>query len=180
MDSRAPHSRRKAPGSTHIGWLGFSRTARPWSSGMPMVTFKWLTLPAEPRVSDCCRPTGGHHLRGVVTDRFPLLPWQRVSGGSDPLWDAASGRLLENCPGTLPGFELIFSRDGLRLYSASGDQTIRIWDVSSSGSGHPPRQQSCSLWTGLSPDGTTLTSACNDGVVATWSTLPAPEKNSPD
>ena len=76
--------------------------------------------------------------------------------------------------------KLTFSTDGLWLYSASGDQTIRIWDV---------RQRRClAILRGsshevyglaLSPDGTTLASACKDGVVAFWNALPRPEKELP-
>jgi WD40 repeat protein len=75
---------------------------------------------------------------------------------------------------------LIFSANGLRLYSASGDQTIRIWDVE--------RRLPLAILRGsthevyglaLSPDGNTLASACKDGVVAFWSALPRPEEQQP-
>jgi WD40 repeat protein/predicted Ser/Thr protein kinase len=102
-------------------------------------------------------------------------------GGPIRLWDAASSESL----GVLEGHtswicELIFSTDGLRLYSASADQTIRIWDVG--------KQQCMAILRGssdevyglaLSPDGKTLSSACKDGVVAFWNAHPRLEEEQP-
>jgi len=97
------------------------------------------------------------------------------------LWDAASGKPL----GALEGHtewicKLIFSTDGLRLYSASGDQTIRIWDADQWRPLATLRGSSHEVYgLALSPDGTTLASACKDGVVAFWSALPRPEEELP-
>jgi eukaryotic-like serine/threonine-protein kinase len=102
-------------------------------------------------------------------------------GGPIRLWDAASGKAIGAMEGhTLWISELVFSKNGLRLYSASGDQTIRIWDV---------EQRRCQsilgysshevLGLALSPDGTTLTSACKDGTIAFWSATPRPKEEFP-
>ncbi len=102
-------------------------------------------------------------------------------GGPIRLWDAASGQPL----GTLEGHtgwicNLIFSTDGLRLYSASGDQTIRIWDVQEKRCLAILRGSGDEVYgLALSPDGTTLASGCKDGVVAFWSALPHPEEDLP-
>jgi WD40 repeat protein/serine/threonine protein kinase len=103
------------------------------------------------------------------------------SGGPIRLWDAASGKLLgELKEHTSWICELIFSKDGLRLYSASGDQTIRIWDVGQRRCLATLRGSSHEVYgLALSPDGTTLASACKDGVVAFWSALPRPEEELP-
>ena len=72
------------------------------------------------------------------------------SGGPIRLWDAVSGNLL----GVLEGHtswicELIFSPNGRRLYSSSGDQTIRIWEVEPAAArGHPAGQRPRNLWPG--------------------------------
>jgi WD40 repeat protein/serine/threonine protein kinase len=103
------------------------------------------------------------------------------SAGPIRLWDAASGNPL----GALEGHtewicELVFSPDGLRLYSASGDQTIRIWDVGQRQCLATLRGSSHEVYgLALSPDGTTLASACKDGVVAFWSALPRLEEELP-
>jgi eukaryotic-like serine/threonine-protein kinase len=103
------------------------------------------------------------------------------SGGSIRLWDAASGRRLQELEGHTSWIcELVFSADGLWLYSASGDQTIRIWDMKEgkcSATLHGSSHEVYGL--ALSPDGATLASACKDGVVAFWSALPHPEEEQP-
>jgi WD40 repeat protein/serine/threonine protein kinase len=103
------------------------------------------------------------------------------SGGPIRLWNATSGESLGELEGhTSAIYELVFSTNGLRLYSASGDQTIRIWDVQEKECLATLRGSSdeiCGL--ALSPDGTTLASGCKDGVVAFWSALPRPEEQRP-
>jgi len=102
-------------------------------------------------------------------------------GGPIRLWDAASGRRL----GTLEGHtswvsELIFSTDGLRLYSASADQTIRVWDVVQQRSLATLRGSSDEVYgLALSPDGLTLCSSGKDGVIAFWNARPPPEEKRP-
>jgi WD40 repeat protein len=74
---------------------------------------------------------------------------------------------------------LVFSRDGL-LYSASGDQTIRIWDVGQRRCLATLRGSNHEVYgLALSPDGTTLASGGKDGVVAFWSARPRPEEEQP-
>jgi len=102
-------------------------------------------------------------------------------GGPILLWDAASGKSLGELKGHTSWVgELVFSTDGLRLYSASGDQTIRIWDVGQRRCLATLRGSSLDVaGLALSPDGTTLASACKDGVVAFWSADPRPEEERP-
>ncbi len=104
-------------------------------------------------------------------------------GGPILLWDAASGKPLGELEGHTSWIsDLVFyeHKDGLRLYSASGDQTIRIWDVEKQmclailrGSSHEV------LGLALSPDRATLASVCKDGVVAFWSADPRPREEWP-
>jgi len=103
------------------------------------------------------------------------------SGGPIRLWEAASGQPL----GTLEGHtawicQLVFSADGLRLYSSSADQTIRIWDVEQRQCLATLRGSTDELYgLSLAPDGATLASGSKDGVVAFWSTLPRPAEEQP-
>jgi WD40 repeat protein/serine/threonine protein kinase len=102
-------------------------------------------------------------------------------GGPIKLWDAVSGKPLGELEGHTSWIsDMVFSKDGMRLYSASGDETIRIWDVG--------YQRPLAILRGssdevaglaLSPDGTTLASACKDGVVAFWSAIPQPKEDWP-
>jgi WD40 repeat protein len=103
------------------------------------------------------------------------------NGGPIQLWDATTGtrvRELEGHTGWM--CQLVFSKDGQRLYSAAGDHTIRIWDVEKR---RPPailRGSTHEVYgIALSPDGRTLASACKDGVVAFWSAEPKPEVELP-
>jgi WD40 repeat protein len=103
------------------------------------------------------------------------------TGGPIRLWDAASGKPLAALEGHTSWIcELIFSTDGLRLYSASADQTIRIWDVGQRRCLATLRGSTDEIYgLALSPDGTTLASASKDGVVAFWSALPRQEEELP-
>jgi len=170
------------PGSSHIGWLDFSPDSKALVAGdaeghlqvvdlaSGTTNFKLLKAHAEGVSSVAWSPTGSIIASGsgYVGDRIQL-------------WDAASGKHI----GTLEGHtswisQLIFSTDGLRLYSASGDQTIRIWDVGQRRCLATLRGSSHEVpGLGLSPDGTTLASACKDGVVAFWSAQPRPEEQQP-
>jgi WD40 repeat protein/serine/threonine protein kinase len=102
-------------------------------------------------------------------------------GGPIRLWDAASGEPL----GTLEGHtswicELVFSERGLRLYSASADQTIRVWDMAQQRCLATLRGSTDEVWgLALSPDDATLVSASKDGIVAFWSAHPRLEEESP-
>jgi len=90
------------------------------------------------------------------------------------LWDGDSGKSL----GALEGHtswicELVFSADGQWLYSASGDQTIRIWDIGLRRCLTTLRGSNDEIYgLTLSPDGTTLASSGKDGVVAFWNAHP--------
>jgi WD40 repeat protein/serine/threonine protein kinase len=104
------------------------------------------------------------------------------SGGPIKLWDAYSGRYIGSLEGHTSWITrgLTFSADGRRLYSASGDQTIKIWDVSQQRCLATLRGSSDEVYgLALSPDGATLASACKDGVVAFWSALPGAKEEQP-
>jgi WD40 repeat protein/tRNA A-37 threonylcarbamoyl transferase component Bud32 len=104
------------------------------------------------------------------------------SGGPIRLWDADSGKSI----GALEGHTswitrgLTFSADGRRLYSASADQTIRIWDVAQQRCLAVLRGSSDEVYgLALSPDGTTLASGSKDGALAFWSALPQSKEEQP-
>ena len=103
------------------------------------------------------------------------------SGGPIRLWDAASGKAFGSLEGHTSWIcELVFSTDGLRLYSASADQTIRVWDVEQRRCLAIMRGSTDEVYgLALSPDGTTLASASKDGVVTFWRAVPRPEERLP-
>jgi len=66
-----------------------------------------------------------------------------------------------------------FSRDGATLASASGDQTVRLWDLSDRGAVRPLGEPLRGYTDGVvsvafSPDGATLATASFDGTVRLW------------
>jgi WD40 repeat protein len=103
-------------------------------------------------------------------DSSTLLTGAGYADSAIRLWDAHSGQAA----GSLEGHrswvsDLLFTADGKRLVSSSGDQTIRLWDWST----HKP----CGVLRGhldevdglaLAPDGRTLASRCKDGSIFLW------------
>jgi eukaryotic-like serine/threonine-protein kinase len=90
------------------------------------------------------------------------------------LWDARTFDELAILQHGNRVYGLAFSPDGTRLATACGDNTIRLWNVSS-------RQEVCELRgheayvhaVAFSPDGTRLASASGDFTVRIWDTVPA-------
>jgi WD40 repeat protein len=104
-----------------------------------------------------------------------------LTGGGylDPtirLWDARNG----SPEGSLEGHalwvsDLIFTPDGKRLISSSGDQTIRLWDWSSRKPAGVLRGHLDELYgMALGPDGQTLASRCKDGSIYLWNLAKLP------
>ena len=102
-------------------------------------------------------------------------------GGPIQLWNSVTGKSVGELKGHSSWIsELIFSKDGRRLYSASADQTIRVWEVKQQRLEAILRGSSDEVWgAALSPDGTTLASSSKDGVVAFWSAKPEQEEPMP-
>ncbi len=99
------------------------------------------------------------------------------------LWDVGSGRELRRLEGHRGWVSaLVFWPDGKRLASSSGDQTIRLWDLTDLDNVPAERVlvgQQSELWNlVLLPDGRTLASGGKDGSVYLWDT--AAEPRGPD
>ena len=103
-------------------------------------------------------------------DSATLLTGAGFTDSTIRLWDAHSGKAV----GLLEGHrsyvsDLLFTPDGKRLISSSGDQTIRLWDWAT--------RQPAGVLRGhlnevdglaLAPDGRTLASRCKDGSIYLW------------
>jgi WD40 repeat protein len=91
------------------------------------------------------------------------------------LWDVATGREIRRLQGhRVFVIALVFWPDGKTLASASGDQTIRLWDLTDIANVPPPRVlrgHKGPVWRlALLPDSKTLVSGCQDGSVYLWDT----------
>jgi WD40 repeat protein len=89
------------------------------------------------------------------------------------LWDVANGTQTRRLKGHHRGIgALLFSPDGKRLFSASTDLTIRVWDLTDTSQTPRGRElrghDEAVMRLALLPDNQTLVSASEDGVVYVW------------
>jgi WD40 repeat protein len=89
------------------------------------------------------------------------------------LWEVASGKEIKRLEGHRAFIgSLVFWPDGKTLASASGDQTIRLWDLTDISNVPPARVlqgHKKEVWKlTLLPDNTTLVSGSKDGSVLVW------------
>jgi eukaryotic-like serine/threonine-protein kinase len=116
--------------------------------------------------------TAGEYATSVMfsPDSSTLLTAAGFTESTIQLWDAHSGK----ASGSLEGHrsyvsDMLFTPDGKRLISSSGDQTIRLWDWAT--------RQPAGVLRGhlnevdglaIAPDGRTLASRCKDGSIYLW------------
>jgi WD40 repeat protein/serine/threonine protein kinase len=137
-----------------------------WDIGTGHTNFIITNAHSEPITAVACSANG------------VIATGSGYSSGQIRLWSGRSGKYV----GVLEGHtswisELIFSADGQRLFSASADQTIRVWDISEARCLDTLRGND-ELWTlALSPDGATLVSGSKDGMVSCWDSVPSKRKD---
>ncbi len=103
-------------------------------------------------------------------DSSTLLTGAGFTDSTIRLWDAHTGK----ASGILEGHrsfvsDLLFTPEGKRLISSSGDQTIRLWDWSMLQPAGVLRGHLSEIdGLALAPDGRTLASRCKDGSIYLW------------
>jgi WD40 repeat protein len=139
-------------------------------------TLKLWTVDPASRVAPLTLRLGWHAHNATVSDTAFSPDGKAVATVSlEPthsvmLWDAASGRLLDELLGHTDWVRSVaFSPNGKWLATAGCDRTVRIWDVAARAcvhilTGHTNKIRSVAF----SRDGAQLTSAGNDGFIHTW------------
>jgi WD40 repeat protein len=124
------------------------------------------------RSKEISTPTEGNTVAALAfsPDGTKLASGHAYSDGAIYLYNALTGDPM----GSLEGHrgwvsKLLFAPDGQRLYSASADQTIRVWDMAQKKEidllrGHIGSLRGLALF----PDGRTLASCADDGSVRVW------------
>jgi WD40 repeat protein len=169
------------PAYAHLGALGFSPDGKSLVVG---------DADRRLRVIDLASGNTDVNIPDAHRDSIAAVAWSPdgsliasgggYDGGPIRLWDTSG-----NPRGELEGHtawicELVFSADSARLYSASADQTIRIWDIQERRHLTTLRGSTDEVHgLALSPDGSTLASADKDGVVAFWNARPRPQEEQP-
>ena len=104
-----------------------------------------------------------------------------VSNGNVFLWDVASGKLLlEKAIGphrygpvrTASGFIISasFSSDGSKIVTASGDKSVRFWDVSTGRFLFSPLWHNETVYSAVfNASGSRMLTVCGDGIARVWS-----------
>ena len=71
---------------------------------------------------------------------------------------------------------IVFSPDGRRIASGSGDKTVRVWDVQTGECQHTLEGHFEMVWSVVfSPDGSLVASGSSDGTVRVWDIASAME-----
>lgn len=161
--------------STRLVSATLSGTLSVWDvdAGQKMLELRGHTAPAN---DVSFSPDGTR----FVSCSGELRPGASVTGpGQVKLWDATTGREIFTLTGHAgPVTRVTFSPDGLRLASASWDQTIKVWEVATGEEIFTlkiGKQINC-YGLAFSPDGTMLAAASDGTTVQFWDAQTGIEK----
>jgi len=124
------------------------------------------------------------HVRAVrftpTGKQFAVLMSSADTAYADTLeiWDTAGASRITTLAGHAGDvFDVIFSRDGKRIFTAGRDRTIRVWDAESYHEIAPLRGHTDYIWSlALSPDDRQLFSGSGDRTVRIWDDMKAADR----
>ncbi len=143
---------------------------------------RFLALASDSRMVQVRDAATGRPLRNLDCQdnvnrvTFSADGWLAVACGNNyripadvKIFNPSDGRLLRRLQGHAAlVWDMAFSRDGKRLASASGDNTVKIWDAATGRELHTFRDTNWVFGVAFSPDGRLVASGGNDGMVKLW------------
>ena len=133
-------------GGTHFGTVAVSPNGRMLAIGFPDKVQGIDLLTGKPTVRFPPLPESFPEGQNVISlafspDSHLLAVGIGYLDGTIRLFDVNSGISIGELPGHLTGvLGLRFSKDGKRLVSVSGDQSLRVWDLENWGVAKPPEE----------------------------------------
>ncbi|HXJ56675.1 MAG TPA: serine/threonine-protein kinase [Verrucomicrobiae bacterium] len=166
----------------HLEHESLVRSARFSLDGRQVITASWDGT-AQTWNAKTAVPTTGplNHGSALSSARFSPDGQRAVTAGAGvSVWDANGGQLLVKLPSdgkTVPNSgqresevnDAQFSLDGLRVVTASQDNTARVWDAITGEPITEPLRHESTVWSAqFSPDGLRVLTASADGTVQIW------------
>ena len=178
------------PTSGFSGRILFSPDGRLLAIGEANAIRLWEWASGRQRAISVCKPGDDIWAMAISSDGRLLAVGSALTDSQIQVWDltnlwniSAAGQ--PQLVGRLMGHrnwisDLAFAPDGKTLASASGDQTVRLWDINRMGELRQYQGHRHEVWAvGFTPEGKDLVSGGRDGSVRYWNPVEKPQEPPP-